>query len=62
MTSGLLFVDEGLRQQRPIALWDAVTEAWGYPVLVVCDRFRLGELQDAVGNDAHGRAESHPME
>ena len=49
---GLLFVDEGLRQQRPIALWDAVTEAWGYPVLVVCDRFRLGELQDAVGNDA----------
>ena len=49
---GLLFVDEGLRQQRPIALWDAVTEAWGYPVLVLCDRFRLGELQDAIGNDA----------
>ena len=49
---GLLTVDEGLRQQRPIALWDAVTEAWGYPCLVICDRFRLGELQDAIGNDA----------
>ena len=49
---GLLFVDEGLRQQRPIALWDAVTAAWGYPVLVLCDRFRLAELQDAIGNDA----------
>lgn len=45
---GSLRVAEGLRVQPPAALWRAVTAAWGRPVRVVCDRFRLAELQDAV--------------
>ena len=27
-----------------------ILEAWGTPELIVCDRFRLGELRDVVGN------------
>ena len=45
---GALRVAEGLRVQPPAELWRAVLAAWGRPVRVVCDRFRLGELQDAV--------------
>ena len=50
--SGLLYVSEGLRVQPPGQLWDAVIETWGYPVNVICDRFRLSELQDVVNNSA----------
>lgn len=46
--SGALRVADGLRVQPPGELWRAVTAAWGRPVRVICDRFRLGELQDAV--------------
>ena len=46
---GVLDVAEGLRVQPSAALWDAIRERWGIPVLVVCDRFRLAELQDAMG-------------
>ena len=45
---GRLSVAEGLRVQPASALWDSVVEHWGAPVKVVCDRFRIGELQDAI--------------
>ena len=45
---GLLAVAEGLHVQPPAQLWDAIRQRWGTPVRVVCDRFRLGELADAV--------------
>ena len=47
--AGLLTVADGLRVQPPSALWDSIVEAWGIPVRVVCDRFRLAELEDAIG-------------
>ena len=47
--SGALRVAEGLRVQPPCQLWRAVIAAWGRPARVVCDRFRLAELIDAVG-------------
>ena len=46
---GALTVADGLRVQPPKALWESIVERWGVPVLVVCDRFRLGELEDAIG-------------
>ena len=46
--AGILDVAEGLRVQPPAQLWDAIVEKWGVPVRLLCDRFRLGELQDAV--------------
>ena len=46
---GALRVAEGLRVQPPAELWRAVTAAWGRPARVVCDRFRLAELTDAIG-------------
>ena len=49
---GLLSVAEGLRVQPPGSLWDSILSKWGCPVLVVCDRFRLNELEDAVGGAA----------
>ena len=46
--SGALRVAEGLRVQPPADLIRAAREAWGVPEVIVCDRFRLGELQDSV--------------
>ena len=34
--------------QPPSELWRAIRDAWGAPESVICDRFRLGELQDCV--------------
>ena len=48
VTRGLLRVSEGLRVQPPSALWAAIVESWGVPVSLVCDRFRLPELLDAI--------------
>ena len=45
---GRLTVAEGLRVQPPSALWETLRGHWGVPVKIVCDRFRIGELQDAV--------------
>ena len=45
---GALRVAAGLRVQPPAALYRAVTAAWGRVEVVICDRFRLGELQDVV--------------
>lgn len=47
--SGRLEVAEGLRVPLPSALWDTIISRWGQPALVICDRFRLAELQDVVG-------------
>ena len=46
---GALTVADGLRVQPPSALWLGIVERWGSPVRVVCDRFRLPELEDAIG-------------
>ena len=46
---GALRVAEGLRVQPPAELWRAVVAAWGKPARVICDRFRLPELVDAIG-------------
>ena len=46
---GRLEVAEGLRVQPPKRLWEAIRREWGKPQVVICDRFRLAELQDAVG-------------
>ena len=31
-------------------MWEAICDRWGVPVKIVCDRFRLSELRDVVGN------------
>lgn len=46
--SGALRVAEGLRVQPPAQLVDAIASEWGRPEVIVCDRFRLAELQDSV--------------
>ena len=48
--AGSLIVAEGLRVPPVGLLWAAMTESWGWPALVVCDRFRLRELQDVAGD------------
>ena len=48
VASGGLRIAESLRVQPPSELWRAVREAWGAPESLICDRFRLGELQDCV--------------
>ena len=50
MANGSLSVAQGLRVQPPSALWEAICDKWGVPVKVVCDRFRLSDLRDAIGN------------
>ena len=50
-TNGSLTTAHGLRVQPPSALWEAICDKWGGPpVKIVCDRFRLNELRDTVGN------------
>ena len=36
--------------QPPSALWEAICDKWGAPVKIVCDRFRLNDLRDTMGN------------
>ena len=50
MQDGSLSLAHGLRVQPPSALWEAICESWGIPVSLICDRFRLSELRDVVGN------------
>ena len=47
---GQLEIAENLRVQPPAAMWDLIRATWGKPQVVVLDRFRLAEFQDAVGN------------
>ena len=46
--TGVLLVAEGLRVQPPLQLWEALLDRWGTPVKLLCDRFRVNELADAV--------------
>ena len=46
--NGSLRLAEGLRVPSPTQLFEWICETWGVPVKIVCDRHRLGELQDAV--------------
>ena len=45
---GMLDLASGLRVQPPSQLWERIKDTWGRPRIVVCDRFRLAELEDAV--------------
>ena len=49
---GQLDIAEGLRVQKPEQLWDIIRTTWGKPQVIICDRFRLAELEDAIGNKA----------
>ena len=49
---GQLEIAEGLRVQPVAAMWDMIRESWGKPQLVVLDRFRLAEFEDAVKRGA----------
>ena len=46
--TGSLITADGLRVPPVSLLWHAVTEKWGLPARIICDRFRLGELNDVV--------------
>ena len=50
--AGQLTTAEGLQVQPPAQLWDMIRNTWGKPRVIVCDRMRLPELQDAVGRGA----------
>ena len=45
---GQLDVCEGLYVQPPAILWESILARWGKPLVIICDRFRLAELRDAV--------------
>lgn len=47
---GTLIVSQGLRVPPPLMLVNAIREKWGIPEGIICDRFRLGELQDCAGS------------
>ena len=49
---GQLDVATGLKVQPPAQLWEAIRERWGRPLVIICDRFRLAELEDAVKTGA----------
>lgn len=48
--TGVLRVAEGLRVPTPEMLANQIANAWGPPAAIICDRFRLPDLQDAAGN------------
>ena len=49
--AGSLRVAEGLKVQPPAQVWSMIREAWGKPLLVVLDRFRLSEFEDSTRRD-----------
>ena len=52
LLSGQLTLADGLQVQPPKLLWDQIRDTWGKPRVIICDRMRLAELQDAVGRGA----------
>ena len=46
--AGLLQIAEGLRVPTTAQLWQSIRDAWGTPVNLLCDRFRLADLQDST--------------
>ena len=49
---GQLEIATGLQVQPPGQLWASIRARWGRPRIIICDRFRLPELQDVVKNGA----------
>ena len=45
---GQLLVADNLRVVPPEILWDAIVDRWGFPALIVSDRFRVNELRDVL--------------
>ena len=45
--AGTLMLADGLRIPPASRLWGAITARWGSPAAIVCDRFRLPDLEDA---------------
>ena len=43
---GTLHVADGLRVPKPAQLVEMITQKWGRPSSIVCDRFRVDELRD----------------
>ena len=43
---GTLHVADGLRVPKPSQLVELITQKWGNPASIVCDRFRVDELRD----------------
>ena len=48
VSQGTLRIATGLRVPSPSKLWEAILSQWGTPGSILCDRFRLPELLDAV--------------
>ena len=48
--AGQLEIAHGLRVPPVSLLWEMIRGAWGRPSRIVCDRFRLADLEDAVGH------------
>ena len=48
---GLLRVADGLMVPPPTILWEAIKEKWGLPQGIVCDRFHLTSLKQAVNGE-----------
>ena len=61
MTMGSWRSRKGLRVQPPKLLWESIRSTWGRPQVVICDRFRLAELEDAVGRRGAVGAKGKPM-
>ena len=60
--SGRLAMADGLRVQPPAMLWDMVQAEWGRPRAIICDRFRLAEMEDAVKGKAPIEPRVYAME
>ena len=56
---GVLDVADGLRVPEPTHLWEDIKTRWGIPAAIVCDRFRLPLLQDAVQGACYIDPRSH---
>ena len=50
LETGRLRLAHELRVPPPSLVYEAARSEWGEPELVICDRFRLGELRDAAIN------------
>ena len=50
VSAGLVTPAEGLRVQPPSLLWERIQSAWGTPVNIIGDYFRLDAMADAVNN------------
>ena len=42
-------------------LWEMIQETWGKPQMIICDRFRMPELQDAIKTPAKDRTKGNEV-